>query len=271
MGLLFALYGVVAYAIFLATFVYAAGFVGNVVVPKSIDLGLPAGAAGQPHGLSLLVDVALLGLFAVQHSVMARPGFKRWWTRWVPKPAERSTFVLFASAALILLFAHWRPLEAVVWNVSGGPAGALLIASCAAGWALVLASTFQIDHFELFGLKQVWHRLTGRTAPAPAFRTPLFYRHVRHPIYLGFILAFWCTPVMSAGHLLFAVATTGYILIGIRFEERDLVAQFGQRYRDYRAQVGMLLPRLLPRLSRRPPGAAADGSRGEKRRPVADA
>ena len=244
MGLFVALYGVIAYAIFLATFVYAAGFVGNVIVPKSIDIGAPLGAAGEPLAVSLLVDVLLLGVFAVQHSVMARPGFKRWWTRFVPKPMERSTYVLLASGALILLFAQWRPLDAVVWNLSGGLAGAALIASCVLGWGLVLASTFQIDHFELFGLKQVWHRLTGRSAPAAEFRTPMFYRHVRHPIYLGFMLAFWSTPVMSAGHLLFAAVTSGYILIGIWFEERDLVAQFGQRYRDYRAQVGMLLPRV---------------------------
>jgi protein-S-isoprenylcysteine O-methyltransferase Ste14 len=257
MGLLAALYGMVVYAIFLATFVYAAGFVGNVLVPKSIDAGVPAGAAGEPLALSLLVNVLLLGLFAVQHSVMARPGFKRWWTRFVPKPVERSTFVLLASGALILLFVLWRPLGAMVWDVSGTLAGAALVAQCALGWALVLASTFQIDHFELFGLKQVWHRLTGRSTPAPEFRTPPLYRHVRHPIYLGFMLAFWSTPAMSAGHLLFAVATSGYILIGIWFEERDLVAQFGQRYRDYRVQVGM----LLPRVARRGPAQPASRAR----------
>ena len=242
-----ALYGVVAYAIFLATFLYAAGFVGNVLVPKSIDIGVPSCAAGESVVASLLVNFALLGLFAVQHSAMARPGFKRWWTRIVPKPMERSTFVLLASGALILLFLQWRPLNAVVWDLSGGLAGAALIAQCALGWGLVLVSTFQIDHFELFGLKQVWRRFVGRSAPAPELRTPLFYRHVRHPIYLGFMLAFWSTPVMSAGHLLFAAGTSGYILIGIWFEERDMVAQFGQRYRDYREQVGMLLPRPFRR------------------------
>ena len=213
------------------------------MVFKSIDVGLPSGTAGEPLALSVLVDVLLLGLFAVQHSVMARPAFKRWWTRFVPKSMERSTFVLLASASLALLFMQWRPLGAAVWNVAGGPAGVALNALCALGWGLVLASTFQIDHFELFGLKQAWARLAGRALPAPEFRVPLFYRHVRHPIYLGFMLAFWSTPVMSAGHLLFAATTSGYILIGIWFEERDLVAQFGQRYRDYRRQVGMLLPR----------------------------
>jgi protein-S-isoprenylcysteine O-methyltransferase Ste14 len=264
MGLLAALYGAVAYAIFLATFLYAAGFVGNVLVPKSIDIGVPVGAAGEPMAVSLLVNVALLGLFAIQHSVMARPAFKRWWTRFVPKSVERSTFVLLASGALILLFLQWRPLKAVVWDHSGNLAGAALIVQCALGWGLVLASTFQIDHSELFGLKQVWHRLTGRSAPAPEFRTPLFYRHVRHPIYLGFMLAFWSTPVMSAGHLLFAAVTSGYILVGIWFEERDLVGQFGQRYRDYRAQVGMLLPRAFRR------DAVADDAR-RKATPLTDA
>ena len=189
-------YGMVAYAIFLLTFLYAIGFVGNLFVPKSIDAGWPAGAAGASLAEALIVDTLLLALFAVQHSVMARPAFKRWWTRFVPAPIERSTYVLLASAALI----------------------------------------------ELFGLRQVLARLAGRPMPQPVFRTPLLYRHVRHPIYLGFLLAFWATPVMTAGHLLFAVATTGYILIGIRLEERDLIAQFGDAYRRYRQQVGMLIP-----------------------------
>lgn len=247
MGLLISLYGVTAYAVFLATFCYAAGFVGNLLVPKSIDLGVPLGAAGEPVVVSLLVNVLLLGLFAVQHSVMARPAFKRWWTRFVPPAVERSTFVLLASAALILLFLQWRPLGAPVWDLSGSAAGAALIALSALGWGVVLVSTFQIDHFELFGLKQVWLHLAGRSAAATQFRTPLFYRHVRHPIYLGFMLAFWSTPRMSAGHLLFAAVTSAYILVGIWFEERDLIAQFGQRYQLYRDQVGMLLPRWLRR------------------------
>jgi protein-S-isoprenylcysteine O-methyltransferase Ste14 len=239
-----AVYGVAAYAVFFATFLYAIGFVANLLVPKSIDLGWPVGATGEPLAISLLVDVALLLIFAVQHSVMARPAFKRWWTKVVPKAMERSTYVLLASAALILLFAQWRPVPLPVWNATGSIAGVALAAVSVVGWCLVLASTFMIDHFELFGLKQVWHRLRGYTAAPAEFRTPLVYRHVRHPIYLGFILAFWAAPAMSAGHLLFAVATTGYILLGIWFEERDLVALFGQRYRDYRLQAGMLLPRL---------------------------
>ena len=244
MPVLIALYGVVAYATFLATFLYAIGFVANLPLPKTIDLGLPAGAVGEPLAVSLLVNVALLLVFAAQHSVMARPAFKRWWTRIVPPAAERSTYVVLASAALILLFAEWRPIAVPVWDTAGSGLGVALAAVGIAGWCLVLASTFMLDHFELFGLKQVWHRLTGRTAAPAEFRTPLVYKHVRHPIYLGFILAFWAAPTMSAGHLLFAVATTGYILLGIWFEERDLVAHFGQRYRDYRRQAGMLLPRF---------------------------
>ena len=183
----------------------------------------------------------LLGGFAIQHSVMARPAFKRWWTRFVPKPLERSTYVLLASAMLILLFACWRPLAAPVWHLDGTAALMLTVVQFS-GWGLVLASTFMIDHFELFGLKQVLARATGRAESPPVFRTPLVYKRVRHPIYLGFLLAFWATPQMTVGHLLFAVATTGYILIGIWFEERDLVDLFGDQYRRYKAQVGMLLP-----------------------------
>jgi protein-S-isoprenylcysteine O-methyltransferase Ste14 len=235
-------YGAVAYAIFLLTFLYAIGFVGNLIVPKSIDAGWPAGAAGASLAEALIVDTLLLTVFAVQHSVMARPAFKRWWTRFVPAPIERSTYVLLASAALILLFAQWRPITQTVWSLPDGPVATALIVVHWLGWAIVLASTFMIDHFELFGLRQVLARLAGRPMPQPVFRTPLLYRHVRHPIYLGFLLAFWATPVMTAGHLLFAVATTGYILIGIRLEERDLVAHFGDAYRRYREQVGMLIP-----------------------------
>jgi methanethiol S-methyltransferase len=242
MGFFALLYGVMAYVIFFATFLYLVGFAGNLIVPKSIDIGLPLGATEAPLAATLLIDALLISVFALQHSVMARPAFKRWWTRFVPKAVERSTYVLFASAALILLFAQWRPIATpVLWHVEGAAAMAL-IAVHWTGWGVLLASTFLLDHFELFGLKQVFMRLTGREPSPPVFRTPLFYRRVRHPIYLGFLLAFWATPIMTAGHLLFAAGMSVYILIGIGFEERDLIALFGDRYRAYREQVGMLLP-----------------------------
>lgn len=241
MAILAALYGLVVYLFFLATFGYAIGFVGNLpLLPKTIDSG-----AGAPLVEALLVDIMLLGLFAVQHSVMARRGFKRWWTRLIPESMERSTFVLAASAALALLLWQWRPIaEPVIWTVNDPAARIALQGVFWVGWGVLLISTFLINHFELFGLRQVWANMRGDALPAADFRTPLFYRHVRHPIYLGFILAFWAAPTMTAGHLLFAAASTGYILIGIWFEERDLIEQFGQRYQAYRQQVGMLLPRL---------------------------
>lgn len=239
-GLFAVLYGFVAYAAFLFTIVYAIGFVGNLAVPKSID----SGAAG-PLVESLIVDVLLLGLFAIQHSVMARPGFKRWWTRLVPRSVERSTYVLFASLALLLLYWQWRPMLEPIWIVEAPIAAAVLSAISGFGWILLVVSTFMISHFELFGLKQVFARLLGRELPAPQFHTPMLYKRVRHPIYLSFLLAFWATPVMTTGHLLFALATTGYILIAIQLEERDLIHLFGDKYRSYRSQVAMLLP--LPR------------------------
>jgi protein-S-isoprenylcysteine O-methyltransferase Ste14 len=241
-----ALYGTAVYLFFLATFCYAVGFVGNLPqLPKTIDSGAAVPLAG-----ALIVNLALLGLFAVQHSVMARRGFKRWWTRFVPAPVERSSFVLAASLALALLLWQWRPIAApMVWEVAE-PVGRLALYGVFwAGWVVLLISTFLINHFELFGLRQVWTHLAGKTMPAADFCTPLFYRHVRHPIYLGFVLAFWSTPDMSAGHLLFAAACTGYIFVGIWFEERDLIAQFGERYCLYCEQAGMLLPKFGRRSS----------------------
>lgn len=240
LGIASAFYGVAVYGFFLATFLYAIAFVGNLPVPRTVDRG-PSASLGE----ALAIDVLLLGLFAVQHSVMARPGFKRWWTQFVPQPVERTTYVLFASLALALLYWQWRPIPELLWSVANPLGAAVLQAVFWLGWALVLFSTFLINHFELFGLRQVYARLRGRTMPAPVFKVPMLYRNVRHPIYLGFLLAFWATPTMTMGHLLFAAATTGYIMIGIFLEERDLVDLFGDQYRRYREQVSMIIP--LPR------------------------
>ncbi|HUI94907.1 MAG TPA: isoprenylcysteine carboxylmethyltransferase family protein [Xanthobacteraceae bacterium] len=231
------LYGIVAYLVFFITILYAIGFVSGLVVPKAIDSG-----TAVPAGEAVIIDLLLMALFAVQHSVMARPQFKQWWTQYVPKSVERSTFVLLASVALDLLFSQWRPLPDAVWQVDQPQIALALTALSLVGWTLVFLSTFMINHFELFGLHQVVNNLSGRPMPVPRFRTPLLYGLVRHPIYLGFLIAVWATPSMTIGHLLFAAVITAYILVGIQLEERDLVAVFGDDYRGYRSRVAMLLP-----------------------------
>ncbi|MFG0282807.1 MAG: methanethiol S-methyltransferase [Phycisphaerales bacterium JB039] len=237
------LYGVVCYAIFFGTFLYAAGWVGNLLVPKSLD-----GDAVDPFWPALLINVGLLSVFAVQHSVMARPAFKRRWTKIVPRPLERSTYVLFSSAALILLFWQWRPLGGVIWDVEDPAGRAALYGLFGFGWLLVLVSTFLINHFDLFGLRQVWLYFRGKKYTPLRFQLPWLYRVVRHPLYLGWLFAFWATPTMTVTHLVFAVVTTGYILVAIQFEERDLIDAHGLDYADYRKRVPMILP--IPR--RRP-------------------
>ena len=238
------LYGIAAYAVFLFVFVYAVGFISGVVVPKHVDSGVEIA-----WPLALAFNLGLLSLFAVQHSGMARPGFKRWWTRIVPAPIERSTFVLASSLVLLLLFWQWKPLPMPVWQVEDEIARGLMHALAALGWVLVLASTFLIDHFDMFGLRQTWRTALGRgPSPEAPFVTRALYRVVRHPLMLGFLIAFWATPTMSAGHLLFALATTGYILIAVKYlEERDLVAHYGDTYREYQRRVPMLLPWRRPR------------------------
>ena len=231
------LYGVASYVVFFVSFLYAIGFVSGLGVPKTIDTGTVV-----PRGEAFVVDLLLMSVFALQHSVMARKRFKQWWTQFVPKSVERSTYVLFSSLALILLFWQWRSIPTLVWHI-GSPQIAMAVTGLSlVGWLIVLTSTFLINHFELFGLHQVANNLAGHPMPAPRFRTPLYYKFVRHPIYLGFIIAFWAAATMTVGHLLFAAVTTAYILIGILLEERDLVDLFGDEYRRYKDRVSMLVP-----------------------------
>jgi len=232
-------YGLICYAVFFATFLYAIGFVGNFMVPHAID--------GEPRryfSTALLIDLGLLGIFAIQHSLMARPYFKRWLTQFIPASAERSTYVLFSSLALIVLFSFWEPIGGMAWNVSDPVSRVVLYTLFGFGWGLVLISTFLINHFDLFGLRQVWLQLRGRPYTALRFGTPGPYKLIRHPLYLGWFFAFWATPTMSVTHLVFALATTAYILMAIQLEERDLIDALGDDYRQYRERVPMLIPSL---------------------------
>lgn len=246
--ILFFAYGVISYLIFFGTFLYAIAFIGNFGVPRTLD-----GPAEGPLAISLVIDLLLLLVFAAQHSIMARKWFKDWWTRVVPKVVERSTYVLFSSLALILLMWQWRPLGGMIWSIDD-PAGRVVLRGLFAfGWLLVLFCTFLINHFDLFGLRQVWLNLLGRPYNALSFVTPGPYKLVRHPLYVGWLFAFWMTPVMTLAHLVFSLATTAYILLAIQFEERDLVREHGETYEDYRRAVPMLIP--VPRKSGSEAGA----------------
>jgi protein-S-isoprenylcysteine O-methyltransferase Ste14 len=235
------LYGIAAYVVFFVTFLYAIGFVEDLVVSNTID-----GGATAPTAQALIVDLLLMSIFAIQHSVMARPRFKQWWTKFVPPSVERTTYVLMASLALALLIWQWQPISPVIWDIADPSIAIAVTGLSFVGWIIVLTSTFLINHFELFGLHQVANNLTGRPMPATRFRTPMYYHFVRHPIYLGFIIAFWAAPTMTVGHLLFAAVTTAYIIVGIHLEERDLIDIFGDQYRAYKSRVAMLVPWRRP-------------------------
>lgn len=238
-------YGTLCYLLFLATFLYSVAFLGNFGLDRTID-----GAATIPFGEALLVNTLLLGLFAVQHSVMARPSFKQWWTKFIPKPIERSTYVLFSSLTLLLLFSVWQPMGGIIWEVGDPIVRGTIYSLFAGGWLLILVATFLINHFDLFGMRQVWLYLKGHPYTPLKFAVPSLYRYVRHPLYVGWLLVFWSTPMMTAAHLVFSIATTAYILVAIQFEERDLVKVYGSAYDEYRKQVPMLVPNLRPSIKR---------------------
>ncbi len=238
-------YGLVCYAVFLGTFLYAMGFIMNIGVPLSLDT-LP----GRAFVPSILINLALLAIFAIQHSVMARPSFKRVWTRFVPAPMERSTYVLFSSLALIAMFMLWQPMGGVIWSAQSELARVALLALGGLGWLIVLLATFLINHFDLFGLRQVWLFARGRDYFPLRFQTPVLYRFVRHPLYVGWLMAFWFTPTMTVAHLVFAATTTAYILVAIQFEERNLIDEHGENYREYRRRVPMLVPFTRRRATR---------------------
>ena len=234
---LFLFYGVISYLAFLGTILYAIGFVGNIIVPKTID-SRPETSLVK----AIIVNVSLVLLFALQHSIMARPGFKKWWTGVISESLERSTYVLLASLCLMLMMWQWQPIGGIVWSTSNVVIKNMLLIGYLMGWSIVLISTFLINHFDMFGLRQVWLYYRGRAYTDLPFGVPLFYKFVRHPLYLGFLIAFWSAPVMTAAHLLFAVLTTGYMLIAIQFEERDLVQLFGKRYQNYKRWVPKIIP-----------------------------